>query len=160
MSSEAYEIGFPGIATLIRLKKGIELYKQGYAKKIVCAGGIYFERINKSIAEIMKNTLVLFGIPSEDILIQDDTINTYNDITGVIKKFEKTYNFNQSLFVTSSFHTYRVKAILKKKGIDAKVISADPYELTPKIWSERLELFQIIIREYLAICYFKLKGYA
>ncbi len=47
----------------------------------------------------------------------------------------------------------------KKKGIKASVISAEPYELYPNFWTTRLDLFKVVIREYLVICYFKIKGW-
>ncbi|SDT85587.1 YdcF family protein [Desulfobacula phenolica] len=159
LSGGGYCSGQLDFNTLIRLKKGVELYRGGIGNKIICAGGVYFEMIGKSIALLMKEELVFQQIPESDILIQDETINTYNDITYLINKFKNQFNFDRAVFVTSEYHTRRVKLVLKKKGLDAKVVSAYPYRLEPIIWPERMAVFRDIAREYLAIFYFKLNDY-
>ncbi len=159
MSAGAYESGLPDFGTMVRLRKGLELYHNGWADRIICAGGIRYENINKSIAELMKQTLILYGVPPVNIKIQDETINTYNDIRYLTKNCEPDFDFNKAMFVTSSYHTYRVKRILHKMGLNASVISAEPFELMPTACSQRMDLFRNIIREYMAICYFKLRGY-
>ena len=159
LSSGGYDHGFPGFRTMTRLHKGLELFRQKPSRKIICAGGFRLHRANKTIAQVMKETLQLYGISGDNILVQDDTTNTYLDITTLLKRFKKKFDFNKALFVTSSYHTYRVKRILLKKGVNASVISANPWELYPNVWSQRLDLFREIIREYGAICYFKLRGY-
>ncbi len=159
LSGDSYSSGLPGFMTLTRLRRGLELYRNQWADKIICLGGSRLNKINKSISQIMKETLILNGLPPEDVLVQDETINTYNDISRLLTKFNKEFNFNKSIFVTSSFHTYRVKKILEKKGVDAIVVSSEPYELYPSFCAERLRLFGTIVREYFAICYFKIKGW-
>ncbi len=159
LSAGIYDDGLLDFGTLVRLRKGLELYRNKLAGKIICAGGIRPENIDISIAEAMKETLVLYGIPDENILTEDETINTYNDITYLLKKFESRFNFNNSIFVTSSYHTYRTKKILEKKSVNAFVVSANPYELEPISRLERLSLFKLVIREYMVFFYYKIKGW-
>lgn len=159
MSAGIYDNGLPDFGTLVRLRKGLELYRNDRAEKIICAGGIRPEGRDISIAEAMKKTLLLYGIPDGNILTEDETVNTYNDITCVLKKFASKFNFNNSVFVTSSYHTYRTKRVLEKKRVDARVVSANPYELEPLTRVERLGLFTLVIREYMALCYFKIHGW-
>lgn len=158
MSAGMYDLGIPDFNTSIRIRKGLELYRKNIANKIICVGGVKLKS-NKSIAEIMKETFVLYGVFPQDILTHDETINTYNDITFLLNKYKKTYDFNNAVFVTASYHTFRVKQVLRKKNVNATVVSADPYELHPEVWSEKLGTFCDVIREYLSICYFKLKGW-
>jgi len=158
LSSGAYATGLPDFETLIRLRKGLELYREGWANKIICIGGIRYDKIQKSISDLMKETLILYGVPPNDILTQDETINTYNDVSYLLKKFEGEFNFDKTIFVTSSHHTYRVKQILRKKNVAARIVSAEPYHLMSR-WFERMRLFREVIREYGAIVYFKLRGY-
>ena len=160
LSAGIYNNGLPGFGTLVRLRKGLELYRNKLADKIICAGGIRAKGIDITIAEAMKKTLILYGIPDENILTEDETINTYNDITYLLKKFKSRFDFDNSIFVTSSYHTYRTRKILDKKEVNARVISANPYELEPISRLERLSLFKLVIREYMALCYFKLHGWA
>ncbi|GJQ59905.1 MAG: YdcF family protein [Candidatus Scalindua sp. AMX11] len=159
LSAGIYDDGLPDFSTLVRLRKGLELYRNKHAGTIICAGGIKPDSKDISIADVMKRTLILYGIPDGDILTQDETVNTYNDITYLLGKFESKFNFDKSIFVTSSYHTYRTRKILKKKGINACVVSANPYELEPLSRLERLSLFKLIMREYMALCYFKIQGW-
>ncbi|MDY6973373.1 MAG: YdcF family protein [Thermodesulfobacteriota bacterium] len=159
LSAGAYGSGLPDFETMVRLRKGLILYREGWADRIICAGGTRLGEEKESIAELMRETLILYGVPPESILTQDETINTYNDITYLLKKYQAAFDFNNAVFVTSSYHTYRVKKILKKKDLDSIVASVEPYELYPHVRSERPVLFCRIIREYLAICYFILRGY-
>lgn len=159
LSAGMYESDLLDFRTMVRLRKGLELYKQGKADKIICAGGVRVEGTPKSIAAIMKDTLILLGVPGDKILIEDETINTFNDITHTIEKFRSEFDFNRAVFVTSSYHTFRVKKILLRKDIHAAVVSAEPYELYPQFRSERPEFLREVVREYMAICYFKIKGW-
>lgn len=158
LASSVYQDGFPGFRTIARLMKGLDLFRQGYAPKIICIGGKY-SGINSSTAVSMKKTLILYGINKENILVQDNTLNTYYDLSAVLEKFKNDFNFNRVIFVTSSYHTYRVKKVLEKKGIQPLIVSANKYELNPQLWAERWGLFREVAREYIAIVYFKLRGW-
>ncbi len=159
LAGDSYYSGLPGFRSLTRLKKALELYRDNWANKIICIGGTRLAKVNKSISEILKDTLILFGIPAQDILVYDQSFNTYDDISNLVAKFDRQFDFNKCIFVTSSFHTYRVKKVLEKKKITAAVVSAEPYELYPNFFTLRLDLFRMVIREYLAIYYFKTKGW-
>ena len=63
LSAGAYKIGLPDFATMVRLKKGLELYSKGFANNIICAGGVKYDKINKTIADIMRDTLILYNVP-------------------------------------------------------------------------------------------------
>ncbi len=154
-----YDSGLPTFRTLVRLRKGLELYSDKWANKIICAGGDQLIEAGMSSSQSMKETLITYGVPNENVLVQDETINTYNDITYLLNKYADKFDFNNSIFVTSSYHTYRTKKILEKKQIDASVVSAEPYEIGTIYWSEKMDLFKEVAREYMAICYFKLRGW-
>jgi uncharacterized SAM-binding protein YcdF (DUF218 family) len=146
--------------TFTRLDKTIELLQKDYSTKVICAGGVYLGGVNKdTIASIMKTYLLRFGVNKRAILIEDNSQNTYFDIQGLLQKYKDQFDFNNSLFVTSAWHTKRVKMILLKQNVKAKVIASDPFELYPRLWTERLDNFYVIMREFGAIIYFKLKGW-
>jgi uncharacterized SAM-binding protein YcdF (DUF218 family) len=159
LSCGHHESGMLGFRTLVRLTKGLELYRAGWADKIICAGGNRYGNTNRSIAEAMKDTLVLYGVPAKDVFTQDNTKNTYNDINGLIQKYRGRFDFNRAIFVTSSYHTFRMKRILMKKNIKALVVSGEEVELHPIHATQRLDSFREVVREYGAICYFWLKGW-
>ncbi|MCP4146419.1 MAG: YdcF family protein [bacterium] len=159
LAGDAYESGFPGFRTWVRLQKGMELYKKGVAGHIICSGGTQLDGNRTTVARSMKETLVFCGLPAGDVSVQDDTLHTHNDIGGLVKLFRQKFDFNKAVFVTSTYHTYRVKRILRKMKLDAPVVAAEAYEQTPVRWTERLGLFHEVTREYLAIGYSRLMGY-
>jgi uncharacterized SAM-binding protein YcdF (DUF218 family) len=159
LASAAYTTGLPGFRTMNRIHKGIEIYHRKLGLKIICAGGTRLPKANMTIAQAMRETLILYGIPPEDILLQNRSNNTYQDITFLLKQYHNDFDFNKAIFVTSSYHTYRVKRILLKKGLRSTVVSAHPWQLNPHLWSERLDMTREVVREYGAICYFTMRGY-
>jgi uncharacterized SAM-binding protein YcdF (DUF218 family) len=64
--------GLPDLSTLVRLEKGLRLYREGYADKIIVFGGIRMEKAGITTAEAMKERLLLYGVPEEDIIVQDE----------------------------------------------------------------------------------------
>lgn len=159
LSSDFFDSGLPALRTYTRLTKGHELYRKGLAPLIVCAGGNRIPATENSFAGAMKQTLVSWGVAEKAVLVQDETINTYNDIRYLTQRSGMKINFNRTVFVTSSYHTLRVKMILNKMGLRAKVVSADPIEMHPNNWSIRVDFFREVLREYGALVYFKCKGW-
>ncbi len=159
LPSEQYRNGQLGINSLVRVKKALQLYRQGYANFIICAGGLPRVGFPMSVCQAIRSELISHGVPPEAILAIDETQNTYNDLTHLVTHFGQRFDYNQALFVTSSYHTYRVRGILNQLGVTGRVVAAPAYQRHPYIWAERLLLFREIIREFLAIIYFTLRGY-
>ncbi|GJQ59911.1 MAG: YdcF family protein [Candidatus Scalindua sp. AMX11] len=153
--------GFPDFSTLARLQKGLQLYHDGYADKIICAGGSKLRSTQKSYAQIMKDTLLLYGIPEHDIQIQDDIEgdwNYYKNLLEMVDKFRNRYDFDNSIIVTSSQNTYRIKKLFLKQNINATVVSAEKYALQPSNWHDRFGLFRDVANEYWAVSLFYALG--
>lgn len=157
LSASGYSSTLLDFSSLTRLQKGLELYRAGVVQKLICIGGIKLG--DTTIAKVMKKTLILYGVNSENIFIEDSTSNTYLDIISMRNMYGNQFNFNEAIFITSSYHTGRVKSILNKMKIKGIVVSAEKWELNPRLCSERFLLFRNILREYGAICYFTLKGW-
>ncbi|MBF0358316.1 MAG: YdcF family protein [Magnetococcales bacterium] len=159
-SAGVYANGFPGFRTMVRLRKGVDLYRQGAGGKILTLGGGWQGKNGDSYAEIMAKELVDYHhIPEKNLLTHSETSHTYDDITSMLKRFGSQFDFNRAIFVSSSYHTYRIKRILLKKAISGPVVSAEPYELNPRSPVERLELFKEVCREYIAVVYSWLAGW-
>lgn len=162
-STDAFDTtnGFPDFSTLARLQKGLQLYRDGYADKIICTGGSKLKSTQKSYAQIMKDTLLLYGIPENDIHIQDDiegNWNYYKNLLEMVKTFKGKYDFDNSIIVTSSQNTYRIKKLFLKQNIKAIVVSAEKYALRPSNWHERFGLFRDVANEYWAVSLFYALG--
>ena len=158
LSGGIYPSGELDFRSLYRISKVMELVQDNVADKIICAGGSPYSQY-PSFGKAMKKSLIGYGYDSTDIFVYDDTTHTYADICGVASKYKDRFDLNNALFVTSAFHTYRVKRILQKLGYSSKVMSADPIELYPNRPSFRLNLFDIVVREYMALVYSKIMGW-
>lgn len=110
-----------------RLDKGIEIYTQQLSKgnftKIVVSGGQGpDELVSEAIA--MKKYLISQDIPESDILVEDKSTTTYENMK-FSKNIMDTINKNYScIFVTNNYHVFRSsiysrKARLKANGVGA-----------------------------------------
>lgn len=158
LSCNVYRGDILGIRSHVRILKGLELFQKGIAPRIICTGGIRPDSNGRSIAATMKQSLVRYGVPQTAIFIQDRTRNTYDDLADTIRLFNSRIEFDKAIFVTSSYHTYRVRKMLNALNTKGRVVSAAPIELFPLTWTIRLDSLREVVREYLAIAYSFLLG--
>ncbi len=159
-SANIYSDGTPDFQTDTRLRKGAELYHAGVAPKIISLGGGIFADDGTPMAQAMNRQLhKRYGIPTAALLTHTETNHTYADITSMLARFGERFDFNNTAWVSSAFHTFRIKQILLKKGITGPVIAAEPYGMHPRIPLERVLTFRSISREYMAIVYSWLAGW-
>lgn len=91
-------------------------------------------------AEAIKRGLVAHGIPSNKILLEDESTDTVENIRYSKKLIPK--HLKTGLIVTNDFHLYRAKSIAKDQGLSFEGIpAATPTVAIPKSYA----------REYLAI---------
>ncbi len=159
LPAEQYRNGQLGINSLVRLKKALQLHRQGYADSIICAGGLPRPGVPISVCRAMREELISHGVPPASILAIDETQNTYNDLRHLVSHYGDRFDYDRALFVTSAYHTYRVRGILNKLGVAGRVVAAPAYQRHPYVWAERPLLFREIVRELLVIVYFTLRGY-
>ena len=158
LSAGVDQSGLPDGQTLTRLGRGLELFSDGVAPVIITAGGPKVGE-GRTFASCMRDQLLRWGVSPDRVLIHDETEYTHNDIAGVLEMHGKTMDMDSAVFVTSGYHTYRVKMVLAKQGSRAVVVSADSYEHRPRRMGARLEVFVCTLREYLAIIVSKVMGY-
>ena len=99
-----------------RVNTSVIAYKQGRIKKIIYMGGIngVSNQDNSMIPEAvkMKKLAVSLGVREEDILIDDTSNNTFENISNGMKLLPG--NIKHISIITSEFHLKRCYAILKK----------------------------------------------
>ncbi|MBF0118034.1 MAG: YdcF family protein [Desulfobacterales bacterium] len=153
--------GVLDFSTYMRLEKGLELYRLGYASKIIAFGGVWIHRAEKTTGQVMKEKLILYDVPKEDIFVQDDIIGIskyYDNLILLLNKYKNQFDFNKAIFVTSLEQSYRIKKCLKKVLSNPIVVTSEPFELSLD-WGKRFQLFRRVMNE---ICFgipeFYLKG--
>lgn len=143
-----------------RVAHAVELYKQGYAPKIVMSGGPAVWHL--TYAENMRRQATCLGVPAKNVIIQDKSKSTIQDIKyslPVLKKMKVL----RVILVTSPYHIKRSYLVAKKyyskEGIEVLASPADKTVFNPNKWWTRHEDTQFVIWEYVAIVQYLLKGY-
>lgn len=100
-----------------RVDKGIEAYQQNKGSKLVLSGGQGpDEKIPEG--EAMKNYALSQGVPESAILVENQSINTKENLLfseKIIKEDSK--NIGNLLVVTTSYHVLRALLLAKNLGI-------------------------------------------
>lgn len=112
-----------------RIWQAIDLYKKGKIKKMLISGDNgYISDKGLHEAEQMKEILVSWGFPSEDILVEGKSINTYENAKFTAEILRTLYpNLKKKLLITSGFHMRRAKACFEKTGLVVDCYSTDLY---------------------------------
>ncbi len=182
---ETYEIGvvLTGMADLERLpgdrlhfnqsvdriNHTIELYKKGYIRKILISGGsgsILKPELKE--APKLKEYAVNSGVPAEDILIEPNSRNTYEN-ASLSKSFLQEYGFADGtiLLITSAFHMRRASACFEKQGLSFVPFSTG-YKTRPLDWTpdqvfipslDAISIWHLLIREWIGMLAYKFAGY-
>lgn len=123
-----YIVVVSGGDTIGRTKKGIELYKQAYAPKLLLSGDAADPK-SPSNAKVMKNFAIENGVPEEDIIIEENSKDTHQNATQSILKLIKVGPQQQIILVTSPYHSRRAQIEFQKafedQTIEAKIISVN-----------------------------------
>ena len=112
-----------------RIWQAITLYHEGKIKKILISGdhGYVTDR-GLHEAQQFKDVLVKWGIPKEDILIENISKNTHENAVESKKVLDKEYKGKvRVLLITSGSHMRRAHACFVHEGIDCDTFSTDMY---------------------------------
>ncbi len=108
--------GRPSPAFKARLDRAAELYRGGYAPKILVTGGVAKgETVSES--SVGRDYLIKNGIPEKSIMIEEEGTTTYGSLNA-IRPILKSNNFENNLFVSHGFHMMRLKKMAHDVGIE------------------------------------------
>jgi uncharacterized SAM-binding protein YcdF (DUF218 family) len=154
-----YPKGELSLASMDRTVKGITLYLEGRAGKLIFAGGNpkgYPGYISEagSMAQLAGN----LRFPSRDIIIERKSNRTYESAV-MVKKIMDNLGLKDAVLVTSSYHMLRSKLTFEHAGVVVYPASTAPIEKYTTGPVQRLLLFQAVLHEYLGLAYYKWKGW-
>ena len=111
--------GNPSDMLADRLTRGIELYKQGAAPKIIMSG----DHGRKGYDEVnaMKQVAMDADVPSNDIFMDHAGFSTYESVYRAKEIFEA----DKLIIVTQEYHLYRALYIAEQLGIEAYGVNSD-----------------------------------
>lgn len=93
-----------GGRTTTRAQKGIELFKQGYAHKLILSGAALDDGPSNALA--MRDQALAAGIPDQDIFIDEASQDTYQNAVDT-KHILEHIGAKSMILVTSPYHQLR-----------------------------------------------------
>lgn len=151
-----------------RVVHTVELYKRGIIKKIMISGGsgrIIIGSARKEADDLFK-AMKLMGVPEEDMVVENESRNTYESAVNVPKLLKQDLP-GEYLLITSAFHLRRAMACFRKAGIKVDVFSTDFYT-HPRYFSPDVILvpnpnsimtWQKLFKEWAGMAAYKAAGY-
>ncbi len=151
-----------------RFFNAFELYKSGKIEKLLLTGGTGSLLNNrKSEAPSVSDFLVKLGVPAEDIIIEGESRNTFENAIFTKKILDKNYPRSNFLLITSASHMRRSKACFDKVGLSYTPFSVDFMSEEQEWYPNQTILpdrngftkWETLIKEWVGYLAYWLKGY-
>ena len=113
------EDGSPSHMLEDRLKRGVALYQQGAAPKLLMSGDHGTEQYNE--VTTMKRYALEAGIPSADVFMDHAGFSTYE----TVYRAKDIFGADRIIIVTQQYHLYRALYIARELGVEAYGVTAD-----------------------------------
>jgi uncharacterized SAM-binding protein YcdF (DUF218 family) len=160
-----------------RVFYGAYLFHQGKGEKLLLSGGRidWMDGSTSTPADEMTTILTLMGVPSEAIIREDRSLNTYENAINCAEILREM-GVEQVILVTSALHMPRSVALFKHQGLDVipaptdfRVTEADLNNLENAIWQNILiNLFPdvgnlnqttAVLKEYIGMWMYRIRGW-
>jgi uncharacterized SAM-binding protein YcdF (DUF218 family) len=140
-----------------RLIRGVQLYHEGKAPKIIFSGGFSPEG---GVAEgaVLAQEARRMQVPSENILVEKNSQRTHEQASET-KKITGPLRWKSVILVTSYVHMKRAVLCFEQAGFKVYPAPADPLERYAARPLERIDLFGKILHEYGGMIYYRIKGW-
>lgn len=146
----------------------LQLYKLGYIRKIIISGGSgRLIDIGVREAEQLAAFFEMAGVPKEDVIIENQANNTYQNAIEVKRIVDQLEGPKELLVITSAFHIPRSMACFRKAGVAADAFPTDPQAfdrtfrfdvlIIPKL--EAMGVWQTLFKEWVGFVAYKVAGY-
>lgn len=149
-----------------RAKVAAQLFKDGWAKKLITTGELIpdvLEALDKPLthAEVSARIASREGVPPRHIMVIEKGTSTFEEAEA-LKKFMKANEFKGMIVVTSIYHTRRSRAVFRKffKGSGIKVIfrPARGGKFKVEKWWTREDDLIFVNNEYVKLIMYLLQG--
>lgn len=151
------ETGSPGKSTIERARYAAELYKEGFARKIIFSSGYTFKYND---AQNMALIALSMGVPAGDIILEEKANRAYENVI-FSDKLLKANSWSSILLVSSPYNMRRASLVFRKWAGDVRVLYAPvkDSEFYDRSCGIKLEQIRAVGHEYLGILYYWFKGY-
>jgi uncharacterized SAM-binding protein YcdF (DUF218 family) len=140
-----------------RLVRGVQLYHEGKAEKIIFSGGVAPQA---GVAEgiVLSQEARRLRVAPENILIEKNSRRTHEQAVE-IKKIMEPLRWKSIILVTSHSHMKRALLCFEQAGFKVYPAPADPVERYAAGPLERVDLFAKILHEYGGMVYYRIRGW-
>ncbi|MBI5669952.1 MAG: YdcF family protein [Chloroflexi bacterium] len=142
--------GSPGPALTRRSTHAADLWQQGYAPQIICAGGTPGQITIRSEADACAAILREQGVPTDAIILEDQSRSTEENAIES-KQIMDAGGWRTALLVSDGFHMLRAQWIFSYYGLD--ISPAPVTDARPPLF----EYLLAILREIVALHWLALK---
>ena len=111
-----------------RYTDAVDLYKRGVIKKILISSGSGSMIYDTREADYIKKMYLLFGVPEQDILVENQSRNTAENAQFSKQLLDSLHWQGSAYLITSAFHIRRAMACFAKAGI-----KTDPYSVNKMV---------------------------
>ena len=140
-----------------RVKTAVELYRGGFAPRMVFESGYAFAFRE---AEIMRDLAMTEGVPDSAIVLETNGANTYDDVMRV-REVLRARGWRRILLVSSPYNMRRALAVWRKQAPEIDVV-ATPVSQSQFYTHERganLDQLRGLAREYVALAAYWWRGW-
>ncbi|BCS32565.1 hypothetical protein TBR22_A17790 [Luteitalea sp. TBR-22] len=110
--------GAPGKALTRRSEHAADLWTQGFAGMVICAGGIGPDAwIQRSEADGCREVLMRHGVPRDRIVLEETSRTTAENARnagGIMAR----HGWRRALVVSDSYHVFRARVLCRRAGMD------------------------------------------
>ncbi|MDQ3194660.1 MAG: YdcF family protein [Bacteroidota bacterium] len=106
-----------------RINKGFEIYKRKIVPKLVITGGGSPNEMTEG--EVSKNVLIKYGVSPENLIVENSSSSTIEQIHFVRDSLYSINNWNRIILVSDNFHLLRASEICRFNDIKADCIASD-----------------------------------
>jgi uncharacterized SAM-binding protein YcdF (DUF218 family)/glycosyltransferase involved in cell wall biosynthesis len=140
-----------------RVKQAVDLYRQGFAPRLIISSGFTFAFKE---AEVMQALAIANGVPPSAIILETEAANTYENVT-LTRQVLARGGWHRILLVSSPYHMRRAVLVWRHVAPEITVVP-EPVPASQFYVHERgASLTQIrgIVTEYAAIVAYWRKGW-
>ncbi|MDQ1265747.1 MAG: YdcF family protein [Bacteroidota bacterium] len=106
-----------------RINKGYEIYEKKYVTKLILTGGGSPNEMTE--AEVQRNELIKYGVEPKNLMVEDKSNSTFEQIQYIRDKYYNRFNYNRIIVISDNFHLFRTMQICLFNNMKADFIATD-----------------------------------
>lgn len=142
-----------------RIQKGIELYRQGLAPRLVVTGGRWVAP-ETTEADYLASVAVRAGTPSEAIMAERHSHSTWQDAVYTLE-LVRQQGYRRVLLVTSDWHSRRASWVFRRvygpAGIEVISVPSPEWRFDTLHWWQYPDGGETIVIEYIRLLWYLLR---